>query len=154
MSDNFKLNGDGDAAEVEATEESPAELAAIHKKLSELKGEDGQVVSLTPQQLGILKQLLHPPDKYNNMTEILLICDFLSEEEADDELAAFYEAKRLGMDTQFNIDHALSRAAINRKGHRTSRAALIMDTMSHQKYTSNTPGGKREHSGNPRSPLS
>lgn len=143
-------NGHGDTEDLETQDE----LNLAYKKLSELKRGDGIITGLNKQDIGLLKQLLHTPDKDADFTAIVLICDFLSDEEADKELNAFYEAKRLGMDTQFNIDHALSRVAVNRKGsHRTSRAALIMDTISHQKYTTNTPGVK-SNGNNPRSPLS
>ncbi len=148
-------DGDGEGSTTELAEtEDQGTLNAAYKKLSELRGEDGVVVSLTKQELGILKQLIHAPERTASLTDILLICDFLTEEEADDELEAYYEAKRLGMDMQFNIDHALSRAAVNRKGHRSSRAAMVMDAMSHQRFTSNVPKGKYDKSSNPRGPLS
>ena len=151
MVDPFKLGGDGDREDKGETSET---LKKTFQNLDDFEGKDGVLVSMSKQQLSILKQMINAPEHPRELTEILLICDFLSEGEADDELTAFYEAKRLGMDTQFNIDHALSRAAINRKGHRTSRAAMVMDTMSHYKYTGNAPKGNYERSSSPRSPLS
>jgi hypothetical protein len=150
----FKLNGHNgsDAADLETTEE----LNTAYKKLSELKGTDGVLVSLTKQDLGLLKQFVHAPDRSDDFIRIVQICDFLDEDEANNELDAFYEAVRLGMSTEYNVAHALSRASINRKGsHQNSRVAAILDTMSHQKFTSNQPAGKGGGgSGNSRSPLS
>jgi hypothetical protein len=148
----FHLNGQDGAVGTETEEE----LSTVHKTLQQLKGADGVLVSLTKQDLGLLKQMLHSPEAAgDDFTRIVLICDFLDDDEANNELDAFWEAKRLGMDTNYNVDHALSRAAINRRGaHRNSRVAALMDTMSHQKYTSNTPKGGGGGSQNPRSPLS
>lgn len=141
-----RLNGDHE-------EETQEELQTAYKKLSELAGPDGSVVRMSKESLSMMKQMIHGPDKYNDLTQILLICDFLSEDEANDELNAFYEAKRYGMDTQYNVDHALSRASINRKGgHSSSRVAVLLETLGRQNFKS---GKQREHNGNrnPRSPI-
>lgn len=151
--DGFHL--DGQTAEAEEEEQSLEEVKAVHLKLSELKGKDGQLTTLTKQDLTLLKQMLHSPESKDEFTRIVLICDFLDEDERNRELDAFWEAVRLGMDRDYNIDHALSCSAINRKGaHRNSRVAALLDALSHQKYTSNTPKGGGDGSRNPRSPLS
>lgn len=141
-----RLNGDRE-------EETQEELQVAYKKLSELAGPDGSVVRMSKESLSMMKQMIHGPEKYNDLTQILLICDFLSEDEANDELNAFYEAKRYGMDTQYNVDHALSRASINRKGgHSSSRVAVLLETLGRQKFSKN--GQKERHvTSNPRSPI-
>jgi hypothetical protein len=156
MPDEFKLNGhdeEGDAAIGDT--ETQAQLQAVKLKLGDLTRADSPILSFSKQELGLLHKLITAPDKSDDFTKIVEICDFLSEDEANDELFAFYEAVRLGMDTAFNIAHALSRSSINRKGgHRSSRAAMLMDTLSHQKFTSNAPRSKGSGNTNPRSPIS
>lgn len=156
MDKPFKLEGDGqgDSEEIATEEESQEQLQAVYKKLSDLKREDGVLVTLTKQDLSLLKTLIHAPEREDDFIRIALICDFLDEDEANRELEAFYEAQRLGMDTNYNIAHALSRAAVNRKGgHTSSRVAMLLDTMSHQKFTTNQPRQKYGNYTNPRSPL-
>jgi hypothetical protein len=136
-------------------DETQEELQAVHKKLSDLTREDGILVSLTKQQLSLLQQMLHSPDDGDKFTKIALTLDFESEDERRKVVAAFYEAVRLGMNTDWNISDALSRCATNRKNsHRTSRVGFIGETLSHSKFTSNVPRGKESGSSNPRSPLS
>lgn len=147
-------DGHGDAEDV-GVEESQETLNAAFKKLRDLKREDGVLVSLTKQDISLLKQMIHAPDTSDEFIKIALICDFLDDEEANRELDAFYEAIRLGMDTKYNIAHALSRAAINRRGsHSSSRVAMLLDTLSHQKFTSNAPKARGGTGGtSSRSPL-
>ena len=154
--ERFHLDGDGHGdAEVVGTEvETPEQVQAAYKKLADLKRDDGVLVRLGKQELGLLKQMLHAPEENtDDFIKICMICDFLDEDEANRELDAFYEADRLGMSIKYNIAHALSRVAINRKGaHHNSRVATLGDILSHQKITSNTPSGKGNYV-NPRSPL-
>jgi hypothetical protein len=145
----FHLNGQN------PPEETVEELESVHLKLNNLAAQNGSLTSLTKQDISLLKQMLHTPEASDDFIRITLICDFLDETEANNELEAFYEAERLGMNTKYNIAHALSRAAINRKGsHRSSRVATLLDALSHQKYTTNQPRGSGNGSTNPRSPLS
>jgi hypothetical protein len=151
--EQFHLNGQKDP-EGEDTE-TVEELQSAHKKLSNLAGVDGVLVSLTKQDLSLLKQMLHAPDSGDAFIRIVQTCDFLDEDERSKELDAFYEAVRLGMSTDYNIAHATSCASINRKGaHQNSRVAALLDALSHTKYTSNQPKGGTSGSSNPRSPLS
>jgi len=153
-SNQFHLNGQKDV-EDSGDNETLEELQKSYKRLSDLKGQDGVLVSLTKQDLSLLKQMLHAPDGGDDFIKIVQICDFIDEEERNKELDAFYEAVRLGMDTKYNIAHATSCASINRKGaHNNSRVAALLDALSHTKYTSNQPKGGDRGSSNPRSPLS
>lgn len=160
MPEEFHLdgNGHGDVAEtVETEEETQDQLQAARIKLDSLTRNDGVLVSLTKQDLSLLKTVIHSPEvsQMDDFIKISLICDFLDDEEADRELNAFHEAVRYGMDTKFNIGHALSRAATNSKGrHNNSRIAMVLDSLHHQKFTSNQPRGHNANATtNPRSPL-
>lgn len=151
MADEFHLNGDKGP---EALDETDPELDTALKKLNELNRPGSPIISMSKQDVTLLKQMLHAPDTGDEFTKIVMICDFLDEDERNRELDAFWEAKRLGMDTNYNIDHALSCASINRKGaHRNSRVAALLDSLSHQKITSNMPKGKESSGRNPNSPL-
>jgi hypothetical protein len=152
--EEFKLNGHDPTGNAELSDEIE-EMQAINKRFSQIRRDDGAIISATKQDVTLMKQMIHPPDKADEFIRILGICDFISEDEANCELDAFYEAIRLGMSTEYNIAHALSRASVNRKGaHHNSRVASLLDALSHQKITSNMPRGKESGSTNPRSPLS
>jgi hypothetical protein len=151
MADEFHLNGTDTPDAVEETED----LEVIRKNLSDLKRGDSPTLSLSKQDISLLKQLLHAPENADAFIKIIQICDFLDEEEANRELDAFYEADRLGMNTNYNIAHALSRSSINRKGaHNTSRIGALLDTLSHQKFTTNQPKGSGNGNKNSNSPIS
>lgn len=121
-----------------------AALDAALQNLSDISGKNGAVAALSSKEISLLRQMIGSnAEKTDDFIKIVQICDFLDEEEANNELAAYYEAVRLGMSTEFNIAHALSRASINRKeNHRNSRVAALLDALSHQKFTSNQPGTK------------
>lgn len=121
-----------------------AELDAALQNLSDIAGRNGSVATLSSKEISLLRQMIgSSAEKSDDFIRIVQICDFLDEEEANNEIAAYYEAVRLGMSTEFNIAHALSRASINRKeNHRNSRVAALLDALSHQKFTSNQPGTK------------
>lgn len=148
----FHLNGH-DTAEAVSDTATDEEIKAVQKKLGDLTRGESPLLSMTKNDISLLKQMLHAPDNSDDFTRIVQICDFLDEDEANRELEAFYEAVRLGMNTQYNISHALSRSSINRKGaHRNSRVAALLDALSHQKFTSNAPRSANG-SKNPNSPL-
>ena len=153
-------NGHGDTALLQETEpleevETQEELQSAHKKLSDLVRGDGRLISMSKEQLGLLKQFIHAPEsETDSFISIVFLLDFVSEDERQDVVNAYYEAKALGMDTKWNMADALSRAATNRKGaHVNSRVATIGDIMSHQKQTSYTGGSKKSGYVNPKSPL-
>jgi len=86
--------------------------------------------------------------------QVLKEAQALAEEERRKVVDAYYEAKRLGMETQWNVADALSRCALNgRKARQTSLAAQIMDTLSHQKFTQNGTGARKPITSNPRGML-
>ena len=141
MVDKSELNPDGhDEAEALAETETQEELQAVKKHLDELMRGDGQVVTMTKQQLSLLHKMITPPEGDDSeLMQVLAIADFMDDNEADDELAAYFEAKRLHMDTSWNIAHMLSRCAVNRKGAKTNRVGQILESLSHQKFTTNMP---------------
>jgi|SRR3989304_7232906 len=134
-------------------EESQEQLESAYKKLGDLT-RGGSPLRFTRQELGLLHRMMTAPEEFRE-EQVFLLCDFLDENEALDHVAAFYEAKELGMDTGFNVAFMFALAASNRKMGRTNRIAAILDAMSHQKFTSNVSGkGKGAQYVNPRSPLS
>lgn len=152
--DENEGNGHRELTALEETE-TPEELEAVHKKLSDLIRPDGQLISMSKEQLGLLKQFIHAPEsEFDSFISMVMIMDFTSEEERQDVVNAYYEAKSLGMDTKWNMADALSRAATNRKGaHVNSRVATIGDIMSHQKQTINSGGKQKSGYVHPNSPL-
>lgn len=110
----------------------------IRQKLRENGVGIGSVIGFSKEQMSLMKMLLHPPDDGDAFIQVVLTLEFESDEERREVVDAYYEAARLGMSTQWNIADALSRCAVNgRKNSQTSRAAQIMDTLSHSKFTSN-----------------
>ncbi len=151
MDDEFGGNGHAETEQLEDTvQESPDQLKAAYKKLDDLRRGDGQLISMSKEHLGVIAQTLHIPGSIDEYRQILIITEFLDDEEARDFVAAIWECKRYGMDIGPVIDEAIARCSVNRKGVRSNRVAQLLDAFSHTKITSNVPNsGKGVPRGNP-----
>jgi len=147
-------NGHG-GIETPTIDESEWMTPEIRQKLRAAGIGIGSVIGFSKEQLSLMKMLLHPPDDGDSFIQIVLTLEFENDEERRLVVDAYYEADRLGMDTQWNIADALSRCAVNgKKTRQTSRAAQIMDTLSHSKFTSNSGNEKSKPiTANPRGML-
>lgn len=136
----------------EPEEESQEQLGASAKLLSTLHRGDGSLVSMTKQELGLLKQILTAASEEYKEQIMWRMCDFIDEDEALDHVAAYYEAKDLGMDTGFNVAFMFALVSANRKTTHTNLMAQLIDAVQHGKWASNFVKGKG-NGHNPRSPL-
>ena len=134
-------------------EESPEQLQTAYKKLIELKRSDGSLVTLGKQELSLLQKILSTGSEEYREQQFWRMCSFLDEEEALDHVAAFYEAKELGMDTGFNVAYAFALCSANRRVNMTNLLAQLMDTLQHGKWANAPQGNKKHEYTNPRSPL-
>ncbi|KKL77238.1 hypothetical protein LCGC14_2036900 [marine sediment metagenome] len=134
-------------------EETQEQLDTTFKKLSNLTRADGSVVSMTKQELGLLQRILRAADEEYKEQAMWRMCDFVDENEALDHVAAFYEAKELGMDTTFNVAFMFALCSANRKIGKTNLMAQLLDTMQHGKWAQGNVKGKGNDNRNPRSPL-
>ena len=154
MTTDLGNNGNGSSGDLETTEE----LQLINKNLDSIMGKDGTLVRMNKQDIGLLRQLAHVPDLDDPIkvfTTMLPVADFKDDTEMLKHAKAFDEAIRLGLDLWLNVRWLLSLFAVNRNSQHSSRAAMIMDTISHQKISGNFqnyPTGKKNN-GNPRSPI-
>ena len=133
-------------------EEDQEQLAAVLKNLKDVRP-DGSLVSLSKQDLTLLKQVLVASEE-RKQEAMWRMCDFADEEEALDHVAAYYEALDLGMDTSFNVAFMFALVSTNRKGYKNNLIAQLLDTLQHGKWASANVKGKHNGSGNPRSPIS
>ena len=83
--------------------ETRDQLEGAFKKLTDLAGGGTSMVTMTKQDLSLMKQILTAVSEEYKEQVMWRMCDFLDEDEALDHVAAFYEAKDLGMDTSFNV---------------------------------------------------
>ncbi len=136
--------------------ETMEQLDGVMKRLKDLKRPDGQLVSLSKQELGLLQTILRSTTEDYREEQLWRMVDFMDDEQAKDHVDAFYEAKELGMDTSFNVAYAFALCSVNRKGaNRNNLTAMLMDTIQfgqHARAYNNT--GKKDGSRNPRSPIS
>jgi hypothetical protein len=149
MADEFKLNGHN--PDETAVEED--DVVAL-KHLRDLNREGGQVTSMSKNELSLMKGMASPPpDTIDRFTFALHNANFLDDEEAKIHIAAYAEAIRLGMDTEFNIQMLEGLRGTNRKGgYKSNLDAAIFDALSHSKITSNQPRSS-SGSANKNSPL-
>lgn len=133
--------------------ESEEQLDGVLKRLQNIKRGDGAVVSMTKQELGLLQTILRSASESYREETFWRIVDFMDSDEAFDHVAAFYEAKDLGMDTTFNVSLVFALCSVNHKGGHNNLYSLVMDTMQFGQHArANQPRGK-DASKNPRSPL-
>lgn len=151
----YKLDAPGGNGHKEADDETPEQLQAAHKRLKDLIGDGtpGALVTFGKQELSLMQKLLSTGNETYLEQQMWRMCDFMDEEEALDHIAAYYEAKDLGMDTGFNVAYAFALCSANRKMNRTNLISQLLDTMQHGKWASAPQGKKRGYS-NPRSPIS
>lgn len=155
--DEYKLGGDGHSdpeALEETTEESEEQIQTALKHLNELKRPDGALTTLGKQELSLLQKVLSTATEAYREEQMWRMCDFVDDEEALDHVAAYYEARELGMDTSFNVAYMFALCSANRKGAFTSNLiANIVDAVQKGKWA-RASSGKAKHDGtSPRSPL-
>src|SRR4030042_539415 len=143
-------NVHGTTDELEETQE---DIELAYKKLSELTRPDHALVTLGKQELSLMQKILSTGSESYREEQIWRMCDFVDEDEALDHVAAYYEAKELGMDTSFNVAYAFALVSANRKGAKTNLISMLADTLQHGKWAG-TQTQKKGSNANTRSPLS
>jgi hypothetical protein len=140
--------------ESDIQDESQEQLEIVHKRLSQLSRGNGQLVTMSKQELSLLQKMLSTGTEEYRESQMWRMCSFLDQEEALDHIAAYYEAKDLGMDTTFNVSFAFALCSANRKGSfNNNLMALLTDTLQNGKWANNEKGKKNNGNSNPRSPL-
>jgi len=148
---------DSYSADSDVEEESQEQLEASHKRLSKLleggRG-DGSLVTMSKQELSLLQKMLSTGSEDFREEQLWRMCSFLDQEEALDHIAAYYEAKDLGMDTSFNVAFAFALCSANRKGNfNNNLIAMLSDTLQHGKWSNAGRIKTNDESTSPRSPL-
>jgi len=144
-------NGHSDPEELEETQE---DIEIAWQKLSAMKRGDNTLVTFGKQELSLMQKILSTGSESYREEQIWRMCDFVDEDETLDHVAAYYEAKELGMDTSFNIAYAFALVSANRKGSKTNLISMLTDTLQHGKWATNPQGSKKSNDTNSRSPLS
>ena len=136
-------------------EETQEQLDRAVKNLKSLTRQDGSVTSMGKAELGLLQTMLRPLSESVKESLFFRMLDFVDEDEAFDHVAAFHEAKELGMDISFNIDLMFALVSTNRRGGFSNNLiATLTDTLQHAKWA-NTQQRKSEQNGyKSRSPIS
>ena len=145
-------NGNTDTLPLEETQE---QLDAAVTTLSVEDFADGQVVSITRQELSLLQKMLATGTEAYKEETIWRMSSFLDEDEAMDHVAAYYEAKELGMDTSFNVAYMVALCSTNRKHNFSGNLiAALTQTLQNSKFPNQQKGKQAEYGNtNPRSPL-
>lgn len=107
-------------------------------RVEKWRSENPAISNLGMTELSLLKQMITAPEEWRK-EQVFLICDFMDHDEAYDHVAAYYEAKDLGMDTGYNIAYMFACAASSEKFARNNRITQLLDSLSHFRYTTNTP---------------
>lgn len=140
-------NGEG------SDEETQEQIDGAIKKLGSLSRGDGSLVSISKQDLSLLKQILTAATEEYKAQVMWRMCDFVDENEALDHVAAYYEAKDLGMDTNFNVAFIFALVSSNRKTNHSNLIGQLIDAVQHGKWAQNAGKGKSSNGYSSRSPL-
>jgi hypothetical protein len=144
----LKQGSNGDEPEAESQEQ----LQTAFKNLSELADGGASMVTMSKQDLSLMKQILTAVSEEYKEQIMWRMCDFVDEDEALDHVAAYFEAKDLGMDTDFNVAFMFALVSANRKTNKSNLISQILDAMQHGKWTPYFKKGQ-SNGHNPRSPL-
>jgi len=149
----FKLEDRSNGHDPE--EETQEQLNTVHKRLEDLIGgsEGTSMVTMTKQDLSLMKQILTAASEEYKEQIMWRMCDFIDEDEALDHVAAFYEAKDLGMDTDFNVAFIFALVATHRKTAGTNLISQILGSLQMAKWAPSSKKGSSYGNSNPRSPL-
>jgi hypothetical protein len=149
MTLDTEVSDNGHSEEAETQEE----LNAIGIRLSTLTRKDG-ILTMSRQELSLLQKILSTGTEDFRSEQMWRMCSFLDQEEALDHIAAYEEAKELGMDTGFNVAYAFALCSANRKGNfNNNLIAVLSETLQHGKWA-NAQRTKSNDSGrSSRSPL-
>ena len=151
MDTEIETGGNGHLTPEETGEQ--LEHAAAILSAEELA--DGSVTSITKQELSLLQKMLSTATERYREETIFRMGSFLDEEEALDHVAAYYEAKELGMDTSFNVAYMFALCSANRKGaFANNLLSLLTGTLKDSKFPTPQKGKTDYVAKNPRSPLS
>ena len=132
--------------------ETPEQLEAVRIKLQDLKRGDG-ILTISKEQLSLMQAMFYSSTEEYREQQMWRMCSFVDDEEAADHVAAYYEAKELGMDTSFNVANMFALCSANRKGGFTSNLiAILSDVLQHGKWAMNQK--QKGQNGNVNSPLS
>lgn len=142
-------NGHGEGSD----EETQEQLDAAAKNLKSLTRGDGSLVSISKQDLSLLKQILTASTEEYREQVMWRMCDFIDGNEALDHVAAYYEAKDLGMDTNFNVAFMFALVSANRKTNHSNLIGQLIDAVQHGKWAQNAGKGKAPNGYRASSPL-
>lgn len=145
----LKSNGHDESAEIENTED----YEGAWQKLSELTRKDNTLVTFGKQEMSLMQKILSTGSESYREEQMWRMCDFIDEDEALDHVAAYYEAKELGMDTSFNVAYAFALVSANRKGNKTNLISMLTDTLQHGKWANTQTQKKGSKDANTRSPI-
>lgn len=139
-------------------EETQEQLDVAYKKLTDLVGQGtdgtGALVTFGKQELSLLQKILSTGTEEFREQQFWRMCSFIDEDEAKDHVAAFYEAKDLGMDTSFNVAYAFALCSANRKqSFSNNLLANILDSLQHAKWATANQGKVKNNGSSSRNPL-
>ena len=148
MEKDLELETGSDGHE-EIEGETQEQLNSAYKKLTDLAGGGTSMVTLTKQDLSLMKQILTAASEEYKEQIMWRMCDFIDEDEALDHVAAYFEAKDLGMDTGFNVAFMFALVSANRRRSAKERPSGAELLRFGQPGSSSTTGSKAEQSAKP-----
>ena len=133
-------------------DESQEQLDNVFKQLSALGDGETSLASMSKQDLSLMKQILSAASEEYKEQIMWRMCDFVDEDEALDHVAAYFEAKELGMETAFNVAYMFALVSANRKTNKSNLISQLLGALQMGKWAQQTQKGKTNgHSS--RSPL-
>jgi len=149
--ETLRSNGHDDSENIEETTE---DMQLAWRKLEEFTRPDNSLVTFGKTEMSLMQKILSTGSESYREEQMWRMCDFIDEDEALDHVAAYYEAKELGMDTSFNVAFAFALVSANRKGTKTNLISMLTDTLQHGKWaTSSTQKKGNKSDTNTRSPI-
>lgn len=145
-----RTNGDGNPDDIGESEEN---IKLAWENLSKLSRPGSGSLVFGKQELSLMQKILSTGSEVYHEEQLWRMCNFMDEDEALDHVAAYYEAKELGMDTSFNVAYAFALVSANRRTSGTNLLSMLLDTLQHGKWATNQQAGKSKDVVNQRSPL-
>lgn len=98
-------------------------------------GESSAIMESQQQRMSVLLRTITAIKDDNEFRQLLLLADFLDDEEAETVAAAITEAQRYGASLGPILNYVTAKCAVNKNRHGKSRVAQVIEGLTHSTFT-------------------
>lgn len=98
-------------------------------------GDSSAMMAAREQRMSVLLRTITAVKEENDYRQLIIMADFLDDEEADRVAAAITEARRYGLSLDPILDWVTARCGVNKAGHGKNRVTAAIEGLTHSTFT-------------------